>query len=168
MEMHKLIGILVGPVIHTEAANFMKKFFVCWELVAIFSCLYSQEVCWISKMCANHDVTEYLGTFHTSIWSRSEFNEICKVGYFHKILPSHLTARSRNWSFFQWLTYLTRSGNKSWRKFDLGERIALKFEGLKFLPSVVSALNTRSRGLMLRYKRGSDHELKCMPRTKMA
>jgi hypothetical protein len=29
MEMHKLIGILVGPVIHTEAANFMKKFFVC-------------------------------------------------------------------------------------------------------------------------------------------
>jgi hypothetical protein len=79
------LGYPIGLVIDTEAANLMKKFkgslFVENLRSSSHAYISRKHANYTERMCANPDVTKYLGTFHTYIWSRSEFNEICKVDY---------------------------------------------------------------------------------------
>ena len=50
-------------------------------------------------MCANPDVTTYLGTYHVHIWSRSVFYEICKVDYINNNLVESFNSKIKKLKF---------------------------------------------------------------------
>ena len=85
---------------------------------------------------------EYLDGHHGRVWSRSQFNEICKVDYVTSNLAESFNAKIKSlkglmlWQIFDKIRQMIMI------KIDLRQRIAAtKYVGHLILPSLIKALH---------------------------
>jgi hypothetical protein len=96
-------------------------------------------------------VKEYLDEHHGRVWSRSQFNEICKVDYVTSNLAESFNAKVKSlkglmlWQIFDKIRQMIMI------KIDLCQRIAAtKYIGHLMLPSLIKSLHARAKQLKMK------------------
>ena len=96
-------------------------------------------------------VKEYLDEHHGRVWSRSQFNEICKVDYVTSNLAESFNSKVKSlkglmlWQIFDKIRQMIMI------KIDLRQRIAAtKYVGHRILPSLIKALHLRAKQLKMK------------------
>ena len=187
--MRNIIGTPSGLVIHTDACkvlettveivfhgmehrecmrhlahNFKKKFKGkvydenLWP--ASYTCSLRKHEHHLRVLYAHNPlVKEYMDEHHGKLWSRSKFNEICKVDYVTNNLAECFNAK-----------FKSVKGLLLWQAFDkirqtimikmaLRKRIAeTQYVGHLMLPSLIKALHAKPRGLRMKCIRPSTYE----------
>jgi hypothetical protein len=108
----------------------------------------------------NSAVREYMEAHHGMVWSRSKFNEICKVDYVTSNLAECFNSKIKPvkglmlWQAFDKIRQMTMI------KMDLRRRIAdTQYVGHVITPSMIKALHARARGLRMKCIRRSTHKV---------
>lgn len=175
--LRKVIGSPEGLVIHTDACkglesavekvfpgvehrecmrhlvqNFTKKFRGkvyddnLWP--ASYTCSLKKHEHHLREMYkANPLVKEYMDAHHGKVWSRSKFNEICKVDYVTNNLAECFNAKIKSvkslmlWQMFDKIRQMIMI------KMNLRKRIAdTQYVGHLIIPSLIKLLHARARG----------------------
>ncbi|XP_073360369.1 uncharacterized protein [Aegilops tauschii subsp. strangulata] len=104
-------------------------------------------------------VKEYMDEHHGKLWSRSKFNEICKVDYVTNNLAECFNAKFKSvkglllWQAFDKIRQMIMV------KMALRKRIAeTQYVGHLMLPSLIKALHAKARGLRMKCIRPSTYE----------
>ena len=99
----------------------------------------------------NSAVREYMEAHHGMVWSRSKFNEICKVDYVTNNLAECFNSKIMSvkglmlWQAFDKIRQMIMI------KMDLHRRIAdTQYVAHVIIPSVIKALHARARGLRMK------------------
>jgi len=106
-------------------------------------------------------VKEYLDEHHGRVWSRSQFNEICKVDYVTSNLAESFNAKVKSlkglmlWQIFDKIRQMIMI------KIDLRQRIAAtKYVGHLMLPSLIKSLHARAKQLKMKcIRKGMEAEV---------
>ncbi|KAK1653145.1 hypothetical protein QYE76_070950, partial [Lolium multiflorum] len=189
--LRDLIGHPPGLVIHTDACkgletaveavfpgvehrecmrhlvqNFTKKFkgkvFTDNLWPASYTCssrkhLFHLDVLYKQKP----GVKEYLDEHHGRVWSRSQFNEICKVDYVTSNLAESFNSKVKSlkglmlWQIFDKIRQMIMI------KIDLRQRIAsTNYVGHLMLPSLIKSLHARAKQLRMQcVRKGMEAEV---------
>ena len=104
-------------------------------------------------------VKEYMDAHHGKVWSRSQFNEICKVDYVTSNLAECFNSKFKSvkglllWQAFEKMRQMIMI------KMDLRKRIAeIQYVGHQMLPSLIKALHLKARGLKMKCIRSGTYE----------
>ncbi|KAG8098713.1 hypothetical protein GUJ93_ZPchr0013g36910 [Zizania palustris] len=177
--LHQVIGSPDGLVIHTDAckglevavdevfpgvehrecmrhlaANFAKHFrgkiFTDNLWPASLTCSLKKHNNHLSLMYTKPKVEEYMSNHHKKIWSRSKFNEVCKVDYVNNNLAESFNSWIRAIKGLHLVDMLDKIRQMIMGKFELRQRISdAKFVGHKILPSVMKTLHAKTRNLRM-------------------
>ena len=106
-------------------------------------------------------VKEYLDEHHGRVWSRSQFNEICKVDYVTSNLAESFNAKVKSlkglmlWQIFDKIRQMIMI------KIDLRQRIAAtKYVGHLMLPYLIKSLHARAKQLKMKcIRKGMEAEV---------
>ena len=167
--LESAVEIVFPGVEHREcmrhlAQNFKKKFKgrVYDENIwpASYTCSERKHEYHLRVLYAhNPQVKEYLDAHHGKLWSRSKFNEICKVDYVTNNLAECFNAKFKSvkellvWQAFDKIRQMIMI------KMALRKRIAeTEYVGHLMLPSLIKALHAKARGLKMKCIRSSTHE----------
>ena len=92
-------------------------------------------------------VKQYMDAHHGKVWSRSKFNEICKVDYVTNNLAECFNSKFKSvkglllWQAFDKMRQIIMI------KMSLRKRIAeTQYVGHQMLPSLIKALHLKARG----------------------
>ena len=188
-QLRNIIGTPSGLVIHTDACkgletaveivfpgvehrecmrhlahNFKKKFKGkvydenLWP--ASYTCSLRKHEHHLRVLYAHNPlVKEYMDEHHGKLWSRSKFNEICKVDYVTNNLAECFNAKFKSvkglllWQAFDKIRQMIMV------KMALRKRIAeTQYVGHLMLPSLIKALHAKARGLRMKCIRPSTYE----------
>ncbi|XP_020167209.1 uncharacterized protein [Aegilops tauschii subsp. strangulata] len=163
------VEILFPGVEHREcmrhlAQNFKKKFKGkvydenLWP--ASYTCSVRKHEHHLRVLYAHNPlVKEYMDEHHGKVWSRSKFNEICKVDYVTNNLAECFNAKFKSvkglllWQAFHKIRKMIMT------KIALRKRIAeTQYVGYLMLPSLIKALHAKARGLRMKCIRPSTYE----------
>ena len=104
-------------------------------------------------------VKEYMDAHHGKVWSRSKFNEICKVDYVTSNLAECFNSKFKSvkglllWQAFDKMRQMIMI------KMALRKRIAeTQYVGHQMLPSLIKALHLKARGLKMKCIRSGTYE----------
>ena len=104
-------------------------------------------------------VKEYMDAHHGKVWSRSKFNEICKVDYVTSNLAECFNSKFKSvkglllWQAFDKMRQMIMI------KIALRKRIAeTQYVGHQMLPSLIKALHLKARGLKMKCIRSGTYE----------
>ncbi|XP_044960420.1 uncharacterized protein LOC123411521 [Hordeum vulgare subsp. vulgare] len=104
-------------------------------------------------------VKEYMDAHHGKVWSRSKFNEICKVDYVTSNLAECFNSKFKSvkglllWQAFDKMRQMIMI------KVALRKRIAqTQYVGHQMLPSLIKALHLKARGLKMKCIRSGTYE----------
>ena len=104
-------------------------------------------------------VKEYMDAHHGKVWSRSKFNEICKVDYVTSNLAECFNSKFKSvkglllWQAFDKMRQMIMI------KMALRKRIAeTQYVGHQMLPSLIKALHLKARGLKMKRIRSGTYE----------
>ncbi|XP_073365844.1 uncharacterized protein [Aegilops tauschii subsp. strangulata] len=104
-------------------------------------------------------VKEYMDAHHGKVWSRSKFNEICKVDYVTSNLAECFNSKFKSvkglllWKAFDKMRQMIMI------KMALRKRIAeTQYVGHQMLPSLIKALHLKARGLKMKCIRSGTYE----------
>ena len=187
--MRNIIGTPSGLVIHTDACkglesaveivfprvehrkcmrhlahNFKKKFNGkvydenLWP--ASYTCSKRKHEHHLRVLYAQNPlVKEYMDAHHGKVWSRSQFNEICKVDYVTSNLAECFNSKFKSvkglllWQAFDKMRQMIMI------KMSLRKRIAeTQYVGHQMLPSLIKALHLKARGLKMKCIRSGTYE----------
>ncbi|KAE8818050.1 hypothetical protein D1007_04151 [Hordeum vulgare] len=102
---------------------------------------------------------EYMDAHHGKVWSRSKFNEICKVDYVTSKLAECFNSKFKSvkglllWQAFDKMRQMIMI------KMALRKRIAeTQYVGHQMLPSLIKALHLKARGLKMKCIRSGTYE----------
>jgi hypothetical protein len=159
--LETVVGVVFPGVEHREcmrhlATNFTKKFRGkvydenLW--LASYTCSLRKHEHHLRVLYAeNSTVREYMEAHHGKVWSRSKFNEICKVDYVTNNLAECFNSKIKSvkglmlWQAFDKIRQMIMI------KMDLRRRIAdTQYVGHVIIPSVIKALHARVRGLRMK------------------
>jgi hypothetical protein len=104
-------------------------------------------------------VKQYMDAHHGKVWSRSKFNEICKVDYVTNNLAECFNSKFKSvkglllWQAFDKMRQMIMI------KMALRKRIAeTQYVGHQMLPSLIKALHLKARGQKMKCIRSSTYE----------
>jgi hypothetical protein len=104
-------------------------------------------------------VKEYLDSHHGKVWSRSKFNEICKVDYVTSNLAECFNAKVKSVKSLMLWQVFDKIRQMIMIKMDLRKRITdTQYIGHLIIPSLIKALHAKARGWRMKCLKRSAHE----------
>ncbi|KAK1668057.1 hypothetical protein QYE76_056216 [Lolium multiflorum] len=106
-------------------------------------------------------VKEYLDEHHGRVWSRSQFNEICKVDYVTSNLAESFNSKVKSLKGLMMWQIFDKIRQMIMIKIDLRQRIAsTKYAGHLMLPSLIKSLHDRAKQLRMQcIRKGMEAEV---------
>ena len=156
VEHRECMRHLVG---HFKQQSFKGKLFDDNLWPASVTCSPRKHKYHLDQMYTKPRVKEYMEKHHTKIWTRSKFNEVCKVDYVNNNLVESFNAWVRKIKGLNLAELLDKLRQMIMDKFELRTRIASKkFVGHKIIPAVMKRLHDKTRDLKMSHVKRNKYE----------
>ena len=104
-------------------------------------------------------VKQYMDAHHGKVWSRSKFNEICKVDYVTNNLAECFNSKFKSVKGLLLRQAFDKMRHMIMIEMDLRKRIAeTQYVGHQMLPSLIKALHLKARGQKMKCIRSSTYK----------